>query len=135
MTAPDREVLAYKLALPWSKPPLTSNQRFGHWAPRNRIVADVRTTVAWLAKQAKIPPGRHLTVELVWAPGDRRRRDAPNLQPTVKAAVDALARGRKDYTGLDLVPDDTPTYVTELPSRIMPPPHPKGMWLNVEVAR
>lgn len=111
---------------------MTANQRL-HWSQRSRLTGEVRATVAWLAKVAKIPPGRHLTVELVWAPGDRRKRDSPNLAPTVKAAVDALARHRRDYIGLDLVPDDTDEFVTQLPPRIVGPPHPKGMWLNVEV--
>lgn len=125
----------YRLTLPWSKPPLTSNQRFGHWSQESLLIAEVRTTVAWLAKAARIPAGEHLTVQLTWAPGDRRRRDAPNLHPTVKAAIDALARNRKDLIGLDLVPDDSDRYVTELPSRILPPPHDKGMWLTITVTQ
>lgn len=125
----------FTLTLPWSRPPLTLNQRFAHWSQRSTITAEIRTTVAWLAKQAKIEPGKHLTVELVWAPGDRRRRDEDNLAPTLKAAIDALARNRADFIGLDLVPDDTAQYVTRLPIRIEPPPHPKGMWLTVNVRR
>lgn len=122
----------YRLVLPWSTPPLTQNQRH-HWSVRNRKTREIRETVAWLAKAARIPVCEHLTVQLVWAPGDRRRRDGDNCAPTVKACVDALARGpRKDLIGLDLVPDDTPEHVTVLPTLIEPPPHEPGLWLIVE---
>lgn len=96
---------------------------------------EVRSTVAWLAKQAKIPSGSHLTIQLHYAPGRRQRMDSHNLHPTVKACVDALARGpRKDWVGLDLVPDDTDEYVTIEPPKIWWPPA-KGprCWLTVEV--
>lgn len=122
----------YRLVLPWQRPPLTANQRL-HWAVRSRLTREIREIVAWLGKAACIPPCGHLTVQLVWAPGDRRRRDGDNCAPTVKAAVDALARGpRKDLVGLDLVPDDTPKYVTVLPTLIKPPAYEPGMWLTVE---
>jgi crossover junction endodeoxyribonuclease RusA len=122
----------YVLVLPWTRPPITANQRL-HWSVRSRLTGEIRSTVAWLARAAKIPSGRHLTVELVWAPGDRRRRDADNPWPTLKACCDALARGRADLIGLDLVPDDTPEYMEKLPPRIVPPPHAPGMWLMVTV--
>lgn len=125
----------YKLALPWARPPLTANQRL-NWRARSKLTAEVRTTVAWLARAANIAPGKHLTVGLVWAPGDKRRRDSDNLNPTLKVAIDSLARGpRKDWVGLEIVPDDTDVYVTRTPPRIVPPPHPRGMWLTVEVIR
>lgn len=125
---------AYRLKLPWRKPPpaLWGNART-HWRARARDTREVRTAVALLARQAGIPRSEHLTVELLWAPGDCRRRDADNLWPLLKAASDSLARGRGDWIGLDLVPDDTPKYFTKLAPRILPPdeaPEP-GMWLVV----
>ena len=95
----------------------------------------VRSTVALLARQAGIPKAEHLTVELVWAPGDRRRRDADNLWPLLKSACDALARGRADWVGLDLVADDTPRFMTKLAPRIAGPEESpqRGMWLFVTV--
>ena len=53
------------------------------------IYPDVREAVAWRARQAHIPPQEHVTVQLHYAPGDARRRDAPNLVATSKPAVDA----------------------------------------------
>jgi crossover junction endodeoxyribonuclease RusA len=120
----------YRIPLPWGKPPLTANQRL-YWAQRCRLTYEIRRTVAWLAKGAQIPTVEHLTVQLIWAPGDRRKRDEDNLWPTLKACCDALARGRPDLTGLDLVPDDTSKYMTKLSPRILPPPEPAGMWLEI----
>lgn len=121
------------LKLPWTRPPLTANQRHS-WPERARLTKEIRETVAWLAKAARIPAGEHLTVKLVWAPGDRRNRDEDNAWPTLKACCDALARGpRRDLVGLDLVPDDSPGYMTKLTPVILPPPEPMGMWLEVTV--
>lgn len=130
MSAPP--VLRFELALPYEKPPppLTGNSR-SHWRARSTVTQQVRSDVQTLARQARIPVSTHLTVELVWAPGDRRRRDSDNLWPMLKVACDALARGpRKDWVGLELVPDDTPEHFTKMPPRIEPPPA-KGMWLVV----
>lgn len=128
-------VQAYRLTLPWSRPPLTGNDRDGHWAPRHRSAAEIRRSVAWLAKTARIPAADHLTVGLAWAPGDRRKRDSDNLWPTLKVSCDALARGRKDFTGLDLVVDDDPAHMTKLAPVIIPPPASPGMWLVVMLGR
>jgi crossover junction endodeoxyribonuclease RusA len=129
--------LRVRLALPYDRPPasLTANTR-AHWRARSADTRQVRSDVLRLAQAAglhRYGPGavEHVTVELVWAPGDRRRRDAPNIRPLLKAAVDAIARGpRRDWIGLELVPDDTAEYVTELTPRIEPPPA-KGMWLEL----
>jgi crossover junction endodeoxyribonuclease RusA len=121
------------LVLPYERPPkaLVGNSR-AHWRQRSADTQQVRTDVMSLARQAGLHFARgisHITVELVWAPGDRRRRDADNLWPLLKACCDALARGpRRDWVGLELVPDDTPEHMTKLAPRIQPPPA-KGMWL------
>jgi crossover junction endodeoxyribonuclease RusA len=86
-----------------------------------------------LAKQAGIPKCEHLDVELVWAPGDRRRRDEDNIFAFLKVLADGLARGpRKDWVGLQLVPDDTSKYFTKR-TRIVSPDEcdEVGMWLIV----
>lgn len=131
-----------RLALPWTRPPaaLTGNARCAHWGARSEASQQVRGAVAWLARKARIPRSRHLTVELVWAPGDRRRRDPDNLWPLLKACCDGLARGPRKpslraaaWVGLDLVPDDTPRWMTKLPPRIVGPDETPeiGMWLIV----
>jgi crossover junction endodeoxyribonuclease RusA len=132
------QAVTYRLALPYPRPPkpLTANTRT-HWVQRSAATSRVRSDVTWLAKQAgldQIGTIRHITAQLLWAPGDRRRRDADNLYPLFKACCDALARGpRKDWTGLDLVPDDTPEHMTKLGPVIAPPPAGPGMWLVIDV--
>lgn len=129
--------LRCRLPLPYDRPPksLAGNSR-AHWRQRSADTQQVRSDVMRLAEGAGIHRfGRieHVTVELVWAPGDRRRRDADNLWPLLKACCDALARGpRRDWVGLELVPDDTPEHMTKLAPRIEPPPA-KGMWLVLDL--
>lgn len=130
------ETLTFTIPLPWPRPPLRSNDR-RHFRQQADIVANVRTSVMVLARAAKIPPGKHLTVQLHYAPGRDIRMDSHNLHPTVKACVDALARGkRKDWVGLELVPDDTDEFVTIRSPQIHPPPTggPR-CWLTVQVHR
>ena len=50
-------------------------------------------------------------VELVWFVTDKRRRDADNPVLTLKALCDGLVDA-------EIVPDDTPEYMTKLPVRI-----------------
>lgn len=114
------------LELPYEKPPLSMNDRKHHMA-RARITRQIRSTTAWLAKQAKVPIGlEHATVCLHYRPRDRRVRDADNLMPVLKAACDGLV----DY---GLTADDTP----ELMQKLMPIIHPaeKGrpgsLWLTI----
>ncbi|OZM74188.1 hypothetical protein CFN78_06850 [Amycolatopsis antarctica] len=114
-------------------PPLTSNQRL-HWRARSALTNLVRLGVTNAAKTARIPSGHHLTVTLHYRPGDNRRRDADNLVPTLKAACDALARGpRRDWIGLELVPDDTPEHMTKRMPEIHRGPGVRRLWLTVEV--
>lgn len=109
------------------RPPLSANQRL-HWRKKAGLVATVRDSVAWRAKQARIGGQEHIVVQLHFAPQDKRRRDASNLMPTHKAGVDGLVIA-------GVVPDDTARWVTEL----MPVLHePNGgarrMWLEVRPA-
>lgn len=128
--------LRAQLDLPYERPPkgLTGNVRGNSWRQKAADTRLVRADVTQVAKQAKLDrlgPLAHVTVELVWAPGDRRRRDSDNLWPLLKVCCDALARGpRRDWVGLELVPDDTPDHMTKLAPRIEPPPA-KGMWLRL----
>ncbi len=120
------------LTLPWARPltSLTGNSR-AHWRARSRDTREVRETVYLLARSARLRPCTHVTVQLRWAPGDNRRRDADNAWPMLKVASDALARGgRATWVGMDLVPDDTPAYFTKLAPVIVSPPA-RGMWLDV----
>lgn len=126
-----------RLALPYSRPPasLWGNTR-SHWRARSRDTAQVRADVVNVARAAglhRLCDGRieHVIAALTWAPGDRRVRDDDNLWPMAKVVFDAIARRRADLIGLDLVPDDSPEWMTKNAPRILPPPHEKGMWLDL----
>lgn len=117
---------------------LHANQHRSNVYGRARIVRHVITTVATLARAEPIAPADHLTVELVWVPERANRtRDPDNLWPLLKVCADALARGPRKRAegapGLDLVPDDSPQYVTKHAPRITAPTRelPAGLWLLV----
>lgn len=130
---------AYQLDVPMvprrrggpAEPPLNANDRIHHHV-RSQRTRLIREAVLVAARAARIPACEHLSVTLHYAPGDNRRRDADNLVPTLKAACDALARGkRRDWVGLELVPDDTPEYMTKHMPVIHPGPGKRRLWLEV----
>lgn len=115
--------------------PLNANWRLDRWTVASRV-RTVREAVVMRAINAKIPQCQHLTVTLHYAPGDNRNRDADNLWPTLKAACDALAKGkRREFVGLDLVPDDTPEFMEKLTPVIHKGKGRIRLWLEVTVDR
>lgn len=93
------------IVLPYTKPPLTANQRL-HWAQKARLTKQIRRDTYLLVRSAGLNTSDRITVRLEYYPRDRRRRDPSNLMPTQKAAVDGIVDA-------GLVPDDCPPYVTE----------------------
>lgn len=97
-----------QIVLPYAIPPLTANQRL-HYMERASRVRHLRATTALLMRDInrRRPPletGHKLHVRLEYVPADRRRRDADNLVPTLKAICDGLVDA-------GLVPDDTPEFM------------------------
>lgn len=84
-------------------PPLTANQRL-HWRKRAELTRQVRTATAYMASE--IPELERCAVTLTWYVADKRRRDADNLVPTLKACCDGLVDA-------ELVKDDTPDLMTK----------------------
>lgn len=99
MTAPT----TYRLDLPYERPPLTANQRM-HWARKAQITRAVRFSAKVAARD--IPALGRCSVHLVWTVTDRRRRDADNLVPTLKACADGLVDA-------GIVADDVPALMTK----------------------
>lgn len=120
------------LRLPYRRPPLSQNDRRGHWAARHRIVEQIRTDVGWLVKAAKIPPLRRAVVQLHYQPRAAGRRDPDNLTATSKPCVDALVAA-------GVLADDTPAFVDQLMPEIHPaaatPEHGARLWLSIQEAR
>lgn len=80
----------WDIRLPYKRPPLSLNDRDGHWAVTAKKRKEVRSTSALLARQASIPRLDTARVRLVWLVSDRRRRDRENITATLKPAIDGL---------------------------------------------
>jgi len=96
----ETEPESYELAFEWERPPLTANQR-QHWTAKARTTRVVRHRASFAARALRIPPLGRCSVSLTWVVADRRRRDADNLVPTLKALCDGLVDA-------GVVTDDTP---------------------------
>jgi hypothetical protein len=86
---------------------LTSNQRL-HWRPkaaRTRAIREMALVWCRYERPAKMQAAT-CAVEIKW--GDRRQRDAHNLQPSIKAAIDGIVG---DY---GLLPGDSDRYLKSL---------------------
>lgn len=83
---------AYRLALPFTRPVLTSNELRSrhHWATQRAAKRAVETAVWAVTKQYRVPRLEVCTIGVVWYPSNRRKRDADSLFPMAKAAIDGL---------------------------------------------
>ncbi|QLF83877.1 RusA-like resolvase [Gordonia phage Moosehead] len=116
------------ITLPWTKPPLSMNDR-GHWRKKAAQTASVRGDCLALARHARLPRNcGHVHIRLHYRPRDNRHRDPINLAATQKALVDGL----RDY---GLVPDDDPRYVTDHMPTIHPAEKGQGgrLWLELTI--
>ena len=94
---------------------LTSNHRT-HWATKARHTRVIRD-MAWIlakAERVRLMPAATLEVVTKWP--DRRVRDAENIAPTSKAAVDGCVQA-------GLLTDDSSQYLKSVTFRIDPEVH------------
>jgi len=114
----------HEIRLPWSKPPLSLNDR-GHWSGKARRTRDVRRVIAGFVRAAHIPAAARVSVALTYFPRDSRRRDEDNLVATYKVACDAVVDS-------GLVHDDAPAYMAKhMP--VIGPPDPKDPHLVLTI--
>ena len=120
----------WTIRLPWTKPPLSLNDR-SHWRAKAAATASVRIAARAGAIGARnrsfVPPPWPLeraAVTLTYYPRDRRRRDATNLVATYKACVDGLVDA-------GVIPDDTPQFLVELMPVIAEPDGDPRMLLTI----
>lgn len=102
--------MMWELHLPWKAPPLTLNQRM-HYMVKARLTKQVRLVGFAKARASRIPDLEKCSVELVWYVNTKHRRDTDNPVLTLKALCDGLVDA-------EVVPDDTPEFMTKLPVRI-----------------
>lgn len=120
------DVERYIIPMSYDRPPLHANQRL-HRMQEARIISEVRNEIAWRARSKKMKDLGRIRVQLVWRPEVNRVRDAANIWPTQKAAIDGLRDA-------GVIPDDDGRYVEEHAPRLLPVgAGESGVWLVVEV--
>lgn len=126
----DATTATYTVALPWTAPPLSMNDRgvsAGAAFAKAKTIRGIRDDIAKLAAVAELPRAvGHATVTLHYRPRDNRRRDTDNLTATAKPIYDGLV----DY---GLVPDDVPQHM----AKSEPVIHRKGrpaLWLEINLS-
>lgn len=113
------------VALPWSKPPLSQNDRDHRERGGARKIAAAKEQARWAIRSARLTPIVGAELTLHYRVPDRRRRDADNLGPVLKVCSDALvAEG--------VLPDDSWVCVPASGCRIHPPDGPPAMWLALD---
>jgi crossover junction endodeoxyribonuclease RusA len=122
----------WPLTLPYTKPPLSLNDRGqtpGARARRSEVAARLKSDTAHLARAANIGPQQAIHVRLHYRPPDRIRRDADNLVATLKPCIDGLVVA-------GVVPDDSPAFVDWSAPRIHEPTEDRKplLWLTVTAA-
>ncbi|MFC9786454.1 hypothetical protein [Rhodococcus sp. NPDC127528] len=98
-----------------------------HWRVKAKRTREMRQAVRLLARTARLPRDLdRVEVVLAYRPRDRRRRDADNLVPVLKACCDGLV----DH---GLVADDTPDLMRKHMPRLEPAQQGQGgaMWLEL----
>lgn len=121
-------VAADRWVLPIRSPLVTDNDRLNRWVHASRIKA-IRKEVWARARHQRIPNlDRHCHVQLILVPSTNRRRDAENLNATLKPAVDGLQDA-------GVITDDTPDLVATKRTFITDKNYAdlsRGLWLLVE---
>ncbi len=107
----------WDIPIPLKSPPLSLNDHRMHWAQRAKLTKQLRLIAMTGARS--IPDLEKCSVELVWFVNTRHRRDVDNPVPTLKALCDGLVDA-------EVVPDDTPEYMSKLPVRIVYRPKSEG---------
>ena len=119
----------WEIRLPWTKPPLSLNDR-SHWAVKANRTSLVRaqTVEAVCGVMGDMYPPPFLgacAVTLTYVPRDRRRRDPDNLVGTYKVCCDALVTA-------GVVLDDEPRYMTKHMPVIAEPDGDPRLVLRIE---
>lgn len=109
----------WRVLLP-SLTPVTLNDRL-HRQQHAARMRDWRVAAGWCARADRVPALDRIYVELHATPPTRRRRDADNLAPCVKACIDGLRDA-------GVIPDDTPDHVAGTHVTVSRDVDPLGLW-------
>lgn len=113
-----------RIDLPWTKPPLTGNDR-GHTRFRSPLVKQTLAEARRAVFEADLQPIVGANVTLHWLIPTKHRRDSDNLGPTLKECQDALVLE-------EILPDDSWVHIPRASCEIHPPNgQPAAMWLEL----
>lgn len=116
------------IQLPWTRPPVSNNQRPGNWAQGSRARATAKDEARWAIRAQKVAAmDEPVEVCIHWRIPDNRLRDADNLGLTLKVSLDAaVAEG--------ILPADDWTVVRRTAQEIHPPIRgvAASMWLEIK---
>ena len=107
----------FTIALPAGLKLLSLNDRL-HYGQRYRRSQDIKKAACVMALKAKVPRLERVSVVVEYQPRDRRERDADNISPSGKAALDGIVAAK-------VLADDSKTYVTGVRC-IIGEPYPLG---------
>lgn len=116
----DSAVLAgstYTITLPAGLKLLSLNDRL-HWRERNSRAQELKRAAWVMALNARVPQLDRVSVVVEYQPPDRRHRDADNISPAGKAALDGIVAAR-------CLPGDDSRHVAGVRC-IIGEPFPKG---------
>lgn len=109
------DVKAWSFILDYPRPPkgLSANDRPGHWSIKAGATAGVRMEVFAKTRALHLGTLERIRVDVVWVVGDKRRRDADNCAPFLKAIYDGI--GADKGVSAHLVDDDSPEFMYKAP--------------------
>lgn len=94
---PNNDVAEWRIELPFvaGKPPMSLNDRYGHWAVRASIVEKVKAITRNAIIGAEIPQLGSVHVELHYRGRTNAVKDADNYVATLKVCIDAMHHADK----------------------------------------
>lgn len=114
--------------LPWATPPVSSNNRGGHFLEASRR-KQAKIQAGYAIRQQKIRPVPEdwgpLSIGIHLMPPTRRRRDPDNLALCLKVCIDALVDTR-------MLPADDTRHVEHTYQQIHPKTSTPRMWLQIQ---
>jgi len=106
---------SFRLFLARAPKGLSANDR-AHWRTKAESTQAVRAMVMRKVREQRVPALERIRVNVEWVVRDRRRRDADNLAPFLKAIYDGI--GADKGVSARIVEDDVPEFMEKVGATI-----------------
>lgn len=130
---PNDYVAEWRIDLPFAdgKPPMSLNDRDGHWAAKASKVEKVKAITRNAVRDAEVPQLGRVHVELHYRGRTNAVRDADNYVATLKPCVDALHQPDERSKWVPILIGDDARYVSWSKPILHPAlkTHPAATWL------